>query len=79
MHPTNENIIELVVLVLRSKVVATLENTFALPRVEFGTKVDVTARISGDIMKPGDKLRNTPGTPEGVNYEKHKMTIFEHF
>ena len=42
--------------------------------------MDVTACIPGDIIKPGDKLGNTPGAPEGANYENHKkMTIFEQF
>ena len=48
---------------------ATLENTFALPM--FGTYVDGTAYILVDIIKPRDKLRNTPGVPEGTNYENH--------
>ena len=52
--------------VLISKFVATLENTFALPKkVEFGTYVDVTACIPRDIIKPGDKLRNTLGRQRG--------------
>ena len=41
--------------------------------------MDVTACILDDIIKPGDKLGNTLGAPEGANYENHKkMTIFEH-
>ena len=75
-------------LVSSPKFVDTLENTFALPKqIEFGTYMDVTARIPGDIIKPGDKLGNTTGSPEGANCENHtkkkkkkkKMTIFEHF
>ena len=42
--------------------------------------MDVTACIPGDVIKPRDKLRNTPGVLEGANYENHKKTtIFEHF
>ena len=38
--------------------------------------MDVIACILGDIIKPGDKLGNTPG----ANYENHKkITIFEQF
>ena len=33
--------------------------------------MDVTACIPGDIIKPGDKLGNTPGATEGPNYENH--------
>ena len=41
--------------------------------------MDVTACILGVIIKPADKLGNTPGASEGSNYENHKtMTIFEH-
>ena len=38
--------------------------------------MDVTACIPGDIVKPGDKLGNTPGAPEGANYENHKNDNF---
>ena len=30
----------------------------------------------GDIIKPGDKLGNTPGAPEGANYENHKKNDY---
>ena len=45
-------------------------------RVEFGTYVDITAGIPGDIIKPGDKLRNIPGALEGANYGNHKKWLF---
>ena len=38
--------------------------------------MDVTACILGDIIKPGDKLRNTPGVLEGANYGNRKQWLF---
>ena len=37
--------------------------------------MDVTACIPGDIIKPGDKLGNTPGAPDEANYENHKKNL----
>ena len=40
--------------------------------------MDVTACIPGDIIKPRDKLRNTPGAPEEQFMKSTKqITIFE--
>ena len=66
------------IIVSSPKFVATLENTFTLPikRVEFGSYVDVTACILGDIIKPRDKLGNTPGVPKGASYENHNKWLF---
>ena len=36
----------------------------------------LTACIPGDIIKPGDKLGNTPGEPEGASYENHNESLF---
>ena len=61
---------------LSPKLVAMLHNArkhFRSPKtVEFDTYVDVTTCIPGGILKSGDKMKNTPGTPEGANYENHK-------
>ena len=37
--------------------------------------MDVTACIPGDIIKPGEKLGNTPGAPEGAS-ENHNKLLF---
>ena len=41
--------------------------------------MDVTACIPGDIIKPGDKLGNTPGRQRGHIMKITKKTIFEQF
>ena len=62
---------------LKPEICSYARKHFRFPwRVEFGTYVDVTACIPGDIIKPGDKLGNTPGAPEGANYENHKNNYF---
>ena len=48
-------------------------------RVEFGTYVAVTACILGDIIKPGDKLGNTPVAPEGQIMKITKNDYFWSF
>ena len=62
---------------LKSKICSHARKHFRSPlRVEFGIHVDVTACIPGDMIKPGDKLGNTPGAPEGENYENLKNDYF---
>ena len=57
---------------LKPEICSYVRKHFRSPKkAEFGTYVDVTACIAGDIIKPGDKLGNTPGAPEGASYKNH--------